>query len=188
MTNERLWANRSGCSEERSRPWANHSGCSRQMSDHEWFAQVAQRKWLNEQFTQKNLAKKSKILFCYVLFKVKKNIRKNERMAHFCSFPLFWWVMWVNRSFCSNQMCCIERIAHFAHQKWGNEWIANFFEWISHLLIFGQKRAFRLEIKWANSQPWRKAGVLTDNEPNYLIRIVISPIIAIFLAIILTKL
>ena len=32
-----------------------------------------------------------------------------------------------------------ERIAQVAHQKWANEWIARFFERITHLLIFGQK-------------------------------------------------
>ena len=167
----------------------------------ERITQVAQDKWVtmsdllrllrgNERMS--NLLKKiwlKNLKSCFTMFylRLKKN-SKNERIAHFCSFPLFWWVMWVNRSFHSNHTNCCERIAHFAHQKWGNEWIANFFEWISHLLIFGQKRAFCLEIKWVNSQPWRKAGVLTDNEPNYLIRIVISPIIVIFLAIILTKL
>ena len=41
-TNERLWANR--------------SGHSRQMSNHEPFTQVAQRKWANEQFAPKILA------------------------------------------------------------------------------------------------------------------------------------
>ena len=39
-------------------PWATRSGHSRQMSDPERFAQVDQRKWANEQFAQKNLAKK----------------------------------------------------------------------------------------------------------------------------------
>ena len=34
----------------------------------------------------------------------KKFYWKNERIAHFHSFPLFWWAMWVNRSFRSNQM------------------------------------------------------------------------------------
>ena len=37
-------------------------------------------------------------------------IRKNERTAHFCSFPLFWWAMWVNRSFCSNQMSDVSEL------------------------------------------------------------------------------
>ena len=32
-----------------------------------------------------------------------------------------------------------EQIAQVAHQKWANEWIAHFFEWIAHSLIFWQK-------------------------------------------------
>ena len=65
-------------------PWANRSGCSEEMSDRERFAQI---------------------LFYYVLFKVlDKKIRKNEQIAHFRSFPLFWLAMWVNCSFRSNQM------------------------------------------------------------------------------------
>ena len=66
-TNERLWANRSGHSEE--------------MSNGERIAQAAHDKWAtmsdslrslrgNEQFAQNILAKKSKILFYNVLFKV----------------------------------------------------------------------------------------------------------------------
>ena len=83
---------------------------------------------------------------------------KNDQIAHFCSFPLFWWAMWMNRSFCSNQMSDVsellmsltknerpwaicsgpceemshsEQIAHVAHQKWANELIAHFF-WANH--------------------------------------------------------
>ena len=101
----------------------------------------------------------------YIRFK-KKIYWKNERIAHFRSFPLFWWVMWVNRSFRSNQMSDVreslislpknerpwairsgrseemsncERIAQVDHQKWANEWIAHFFERSAHSLIFGQK-------------------------------------------------
>ena len=116
------------------------------MSYHERFAQVAQRKW-----AKKFWLKKSKILFNYVLFTVfKKKISK--KWAHH-SFPLFWWAMWVYRSFHSNQMSdvsnslisltknerpwaiCLgrseemsdhERIAQVGHQKWANEWIAHF--------------------------------------------------------------
>ena len=39
----------------------------------------------------------------------------------------------------SEEMSDSERIAQVAHQKWTNEWIANFFERIAHSLIFGQK-------------------------------------------------
>ena len=38
------------------RTWANRSGRSWQMSNHEWFAQVAHDKWANEQFTQKKFS------------------------------------------------------------------------------------------------------------------------------------
>ena len=82
------------------------------------------------------------------------------------SFPLFWWVMWVNcsgrslkmskvseslrsltknerpwaiRSGRSEEMSDHERIAQDAHQKGAIEWIAHFFERIAHLLNLGQK-------------------------------------------------
>ena len=64
------------------------------------------------------------------------------------TFAHFLWAMWANRSGCSpkmirshrsEEMSDRERIAQVAHQKWANEWIANFFERIAHLLIFGQK-------------------------------------------------
>ena len=62
------WATMSDSLKTNEWPWANCSGCSRQMSDRERFAQVAQRKWANERFAQKILAKKSKILFfeCFI--------------------------------------------------------------------------------------------------------------------------
>ena len=109
------------------------------------------------------LAKKSKILFYYVLWKVFKKIKnKNEGITHFCSFPLFceWiahfaqikWAMWVNCSFRLPKMSdhewfaqvpqrkwAIWQITHFAHQTWANEWITHFFEKIAYSLIFGQK-------------------------------------------------
>ena len=72
-TNERPWANRSGRSEEMSdrewiaqvaqRKWATASELLRLFKTNERFAQVAQRKWSNERFAQKILAKQSKILF-----------------------------------------------------------------------------------------------------------------------------
>ena len=58
--------------------------------------------------------------------------------------------LWANRSDPSRLMSDHEQ---FAHLKWANEWIAHFFKRILHSLIFGQKRAIRSEIKWANSQP-----------------------------------
>ena len=84
---------------------------------------------------------------------------EKEQIAHFRSVPLFWWAMWVNRSFrsnkmsdvsellrsltknertwvicsgCSEEMSHPERISQVAHQKWENEWITHFFERITH--------------------------------------------------------
>ena len=68
----------------------------------------------NEQFAQKNLAKKSKILFYYVLFKVLK--KKSEKMSE--SLISSFLVSDVSESLISlksNEQC--ERITHFAHQK-----------------------------------------------------------------------
>ena len=72
----------------------------------------------------------------------------------FSSFPLFWWAMWVNRWFPSNQMSDVSESLisltkmsdheRFAHQKWVNEWIAHFFEQIAHSLIFRQKTSYSL--------------------------------------------
>ena len=70
------------------------------MSDPERFARVAQRKWANERFAQKILAKKSKILF-FSMFYIRFFILKNERFAHSLFF---------------NERC--EQIAQVAHQKW----------------------------------------------------------------------
>ena len=76
----------------KERPWANRSGRSRKMSDHERFTQVTQRKWANGQFAQIFWQKKNiKSSFTMFYFRFKKKIfRKNKRIAHFCSFPLFW--------------------------------------------------------------------------------------------------
>ena len=67
------WATVSDSLKKNEQPWANCSGRSRQMSDCERFTQVAHDKWatmsdslrsrminkrMNEQFTQKMLAKK----------------------------------------------------------------------------------------------------------------------------------
>ena len=52
----------------------------------------------------------------YIRFK--KILLKNVPIAHFRSFPLFWWVMWAIRSqsLISSEHC--ERIAQVAQQKW----------------------------------------------------------------------
>ena len=63
-TNERLWANRSGCSWE--------------MSDHERFAQVAHDKWANERVAKNFLTKSLKSYFLVRFLYVKKP----EQFAH----------------------------------------------------------------------------------------------------------
>ena len=115
-TNERLWANRSGCSEE--------------MSDHERYIQVAQREWKIcwKYFGKKNL----KSCFKYVLYTIKKKSfwkmsellifahfiffgERCERFAHNRSFPLSD-VSVSLRSLTKNEQC--EQITQVAHQKW----------------------------------------------------------------------
>ena len=46
---------------------------------------------------------------------------------------------WAIRSSRSEEMSHHEQIAQVAHQKWANEWITRFFDWIAHPPIFGQK-------------------------------------------------
>ena len=66
---------------------------------------------------------------------------------------------WAIRSGRSEEMSDRERIAHFAHQKLVNEWIAYFFEWIAHLLILGQKTNDSLGIQMSEF-PALALGVL----------------------------
>ena len=73
------------------RPWANCSGRSWQISDHEQFAQVDYDKWENEQFAQKILAKKYKILI-FSMFYIGFSFLKMRDS----SFPHFWLAMWAN--------------------------------------------------------------------------------------------
>ena len=82
------------------------------------------------------------------------SLKSNERCERIAPFAHQKWANMSDlfRSLRWNEQC--ERIAHFAHQKWANVWIAHFFEWIAHSLIFDNKRAIRSEIEWANSQPW----------------------------------
>ena len=100
--------------------WAMHSDRSRQISDREWIALVAQRKWATVSDSLRWL----------------RGNDRCERIAHFAHQK---WATMSNllRSLRGNERC--ERIAHFAHQKWANEGITHFFERIAHLLIFGQK-------------------------------------------------
>ena len=110
------------------RPLANPSGYSWQMSDREQLAQVAHDKWVNERFARKNFAKKSKILF-FSMFYIGVLFKKWA----ICSFPLFWWAMWANRSGPSPKISNHERIAQVR-----------------------KKRAIQSENRWANSQPCEK--------------------------------
>ena len=106
-------------------PWANHTGSSEEMS--EWEIHL-------KHFGYKNL--KSCFYLVSFIYDKKKKILKKEWIAHFRSFPLFWWAI-RSRSLISSEQ--YERIAQVAHQKWANEWIDHFFERIAHSLIFRQK-------------------------------------------------
>ena len=155
------------------RPWANLSGCSWQMSDRERFAQVAHHKWANERFAKKNFWLKLYFFIWYVFF-----ILKNERFA----YSLFFnqrceqkdqishqkWAMWAKYSGRSPKMSDYEQFAQIAHQKWAtmskslrlltkNEWPwANcfFLERIAHLLIFLPKTSDSLRKPMSKFQPW----------------------------------
>ena len=106
--------------------WAIRSDRSRQMSDHEQIAQVTQRKWTTLSASLRTLKtnerrwairsgrsekmskwaigskkcwlQKSKILFlvCFITFMYVFFLNVLKKWAN-CSFPLFWWAMWVNR-------------------------------------------------------------------------------------------
>ena len=153
------------------RLWANCSGCSYQKSDREQIAQGAHDKWatvsdslrslmINEQFAQKLLVK---ILF-FSMFYIGFLIFKNERFAPSLflrsdvskSLRLLTKMSYVSESLrllTKNERC--ERIAKVAHQKWVTmskslrsltknercERIARFFEQIAHSLIFGKKKS-----------------------------------------------
>ena len=93
--------------------WATASESLRSLRGNERCEQIthfAQNKWAtmsdllsllrgNEGMSWKNLKS------CFTMFYLSwKFFWKNERIALFRSFPLFWWAMWVNCSFRSNQM------------------------------------------------------------------------------------
>ena len=98
------------------RLWANRSGCSRQMSNHERFAQVAQvaqRKWAIMSESLRSLTKNermnesliffSELLICSFLDK-KRAIRSEIKRAnsqpcemgakYYLSFRWKWWLIW----------------------------------------------------------------------------------------------
>ena len=70
------------------------------------------------------------------LILLKSNERCSESLRSLTKNEQPWAIRWGH----SEEMSHHERITQVTHQKWGNEWIA-------HLLIFGQKRAMRSEIK-----------------------------------------
>ena len=95
-----------------------------------------------------------------------------ERFAHDRSFPLSDVSeslrsltknerLWAIRSHRSEEMSDCEQIAQVAHQRWANEWIANFFSKLLIRSFLGKKWAIRSknrwticsENRWANSQP-----------------------------------
>ena len=69
---------------------------------------------------------------------------KNEPIAHFRSFPLFWWAMWMNCSFSSNQMSDVSDSLRSLRRIWAivSESLRSLIKnkWMSESLIFGQKK------------------------------------------------
>ena len=120
--------------------WAMHSDRSRQISDREWIALVAQRKWATVSDSLRWL----------------RGNDRCERIAHFAHQK---WATMSNllRSLRGNERC--EWIAHFAHQKWANEWLAHFLKRSLICSFLDKKQAIRSEIKWANSQPCVKQNM-----------------------------
>ena len=70
-------------------------------------------------------------------------LKKNSKKWANPSFSLFWWAMWVNRSFCSNQMSDVSKLLISLTK---NEWpwaigsgCSEEMSDVSESLIFGQK-------------------------------------------------
>ena len=84
------------------------------MSNRERFAQVPHDKWGNEQFAQKNLAKKSKILFFSMFYYIYVFLFKKMSDSLIPSF-LVSDVSELLRSLTKNEWC--EQIAQVVHQK-----------------------------------------------------------------------
>ena len=95
------------------RLWASRSDRSGQMSYCERFAKVAHDKWANRSFVEQIACLLSESLIRSFAHKTgairSKNVEENNFFCTFfvsfflkrviCSFPLFQWAMWVNRSF-----------------------------------------------------------------------------------------
>ena len=124
---------------------ANRSGRSPKMSDHEWFAHIAQRKWAivseslrsltKNEWMSESLVLLSKSLIRSFLGK-KRVICLEKPMSEFPALHLrdfltvshFWWVTW---GICSQLLICPERperFAHIANYKRVNDWIACLFK------------------------------------------------------------
>ena len=88
--------------------WAICSGRSEEMRNLSELLISLMKKWANERLAQKIWLKNLK--YCFTVFYSRFFSSKNERIAYFCSLPLFWWGMWVNRSFCSNQMSDVSEL------------------------------------------------------------------------------
>ena len=106
------------------RLWANCSGRSCQKSDRELITQVAHDKSANERFAQKNLTKmiKSYFLVCFLYVKktecIAHSLFFNERCERMAQVAHQKWVMWANRSGRSPKMSNLERFAQVAQRKW----------------------------------------------------------------------
>ena len=66
-------------------------------------------------------------------------LTKNEQCERFTQVAYHWATMSDSLKSLAEEMSHHEQIAQVAHQKWANEWITRFFDWIAHPLIFGQK-------------------------------------------------
>ena len=116
----------------------------------------------------------------YLRFFLIKNFEKMSEslifahLPHFCEWIAHFaqnkWAMWANGSFRSPKMSDHERFTQVTQRKWAivseslrsltkNEQMSESLIFLSESLIpsfLDKKRAVRSEIKWANSQPWKK--------------------------------
>ena len=136
----------------KEQPWANRSGCSWQKSDREQFTQVAHDKRANElisrffslfhsQKTSDSLNFFSNIVFFVCFFyKVLKVLKIIKRFAYFLLLK-------------SDLSKSLRSLRSLTKNEWTSESLI-YFEGIAPSLIFCKKRVIRLENRWSNSQPW----------------------------------
>ena len=136
----------------KEQPWANRSGCSWQKSDREQFTQVAHDKRANElisrffslfhsQKTSDSLNFFSNIVFFVCFFyKVLKVLKINKRFAYFLLLK-------------SDLSKSLRSLRSLTKNEWTSESLI-YFEGIAPSLIFCKKRVIRVENRWSNSQPW----------------------------------